>query len=340
MGDELECEKKRDENRLHALRGEPLNMHADYAKYEIRETKIYDRDIVNKLRLDETDGWNHWEYMNCINRNIELTDMLKSIREDRQKSAKQKNSDKKEVDTEIEKNNGHMRENETYLKSIFTLIDGKVRYKKITSGHYGLCKELKGIELKYVKIKFGVNLENHKFVIFRWGKWRVFDPMSMIIKVEPERVRDIEMGTNPITERNYTQKPSKYHTVLNNIVAIEPLYYSISNFTFYRLNGNNCEPKTKYRKSFPPSEKIIDCDEIKKFENNSNISMFVVKHIIQGGKIGGFLDYFVREFDGITDEIRGYGGFIGFGKTYHNLMEEAILSDGALDRLYRITYNE
>ena len=87
----------------------------------------------------------------------------------------------------------------------------------------------------------------------------------------------------------------------------------------------------------PPPIAVMDKAEIDEFEINSNISMFVMKYIVRAQNAPYFLDYFVREFDGITDEMIRYG-YIG-DNLIHNLMEEAILTPGQL-RILRERYTQ
>jgi hypothetical protein len=342
---ELRCVRRnRERDDLTAYQENDFNLLQAYEEYKLRD-----------LDEDETDGWNHWEYINCLDRDLLIRNQLEDVRKQRKRILDSKNAHQRVqpiieaidivLDNGIEKrnmNSAKIRTNMRSIETIFTEVDGDVRYRNMRSNHEGTCKEVNGINVGYVEIKVGVNLRTHKFVIFRWGQWRVFDPIRMIIRVEPEVLADRELGTNPITDRPYPNRPSMYHTVLNNLgfrdarANNRPLYYSINRFTFYR-GDNNCRAVIRYRTDFHRPEEVTTCAEIDEFEINSNISMFVMKYIVRAQNAPYFLDYFVREFDGITDEMIRYG-YIG-DNLIHNLMEEAILTPGQL-RILRERYTQ
>jgi hypothetical protein len=178
-----------------------------------------------------------------------------------------------------------------------------------------------------VKIEFGIDLDTHKFVIFRWGRWREFDPINYVIKTDISgyKTKDKELRKNPFSDRArlvYKGTPYYYHTVLrmlNKICGTETnndekvFYYSIIHRTFFRQG--DCKPVKIYSKvgnerdACENISSYVDCDNIKrKFEHNSIFKINIAKEILQTGNASchnrdEFLVPFVQEFYGAMDEI-------------------------------------
>jgi hypothetical protein len=208
-----------------------------------------------------------------------------------------------------------------------------VIYTTLHTSRNGMCEyiEVPGVlfgtnERRFtnVKIEFGIDLDTHKFVIFRWGRWREFDPINYVIKTDISgyKTKDKELRKNPFSNRVYQGTPHYYHTVLRMLNKIcgtdtnndeKVFYYSIIHRTFFR--EGDCEPVKLYsgvgneRAGCNNINRYVDCGDIKeKFEHNSNFKINIAKEILQTGNASchnrdEFLVPFVQEFYGAMDEI-------------------------------------
>jgi hypothetical protein len=201
-----------------------------------------------------------------------------------------------------------------------------VIYKILLTEENGLCKSVGDTQFGNVNIEFGINLNLYKFVIFRWGRWRVFDPINYVIKLDltGNEVKDKELRENPFfTHHVYGKTPYYYHTVLRMLEkkctdgSANPekvFYYSIIHRTFFR--ESDLEPIKIYSKV--DNEKA-GCKSLKKlirtegltinFEKNSNVKIGLLTEILKINNSGcnnqdEFLFPFVQEFYGAMDELR------------------------------------
>jgi hypothetical protein len=207
-----------------------------------------------------------------------------------------------------------------------------VIYTTLNTTRKGICSSMKlprdiifGTDFTDFKIEFGIDLDTFKFVIFRWGRWREFDPINYVIKVDisGNETKDKELRQNPLNPGHvYFRSPKFYHTVLRKLDRIckdgtnnneTVFYYSIIHRTFFRQG--DCEPVKIYSRIEDEPNKclymkeLINCTDLnEEFENYSKFRINIAKTILDEGNRSchnkdEFLFPFVQEFYGAMDEI-------------------------------------
>jgi hypothetical protein len=220
-------------------------------------------------------------------------------------------------------------ENHIYYKTLKCDISRKCKQIKVTESG-GFEKYINTIQFE---VDIGIDTVKGKFVIFRWGDWREFDPFSYIIVLNNTRAdyKKIEKGFNLHDNNRYENGAINYHTILRKIYSKKPsihditLYYDIKTRTFF--NANDCTPLIVYYNTIKPKDEYFDTLKsiCKSKSFNSNINVNLLQTILENKD--NFLFPFVKEFGGAMDVLKSYAsGF--FKKNIRNLAEELIWDVG------------